>query len=190
MVAAGALVTTNAFGASGHTVKVKTRAVSPFGKILVTRHGHTLYVNRDDPKGTSTCVKACAEQWPPLIVRKGYTVSSSISGIGTIKRKNGKRQAAYHKHPLYKFAGDTAAGQANGQGLEGIWHVVKIGGTEPTPTPTPSETTTATPTPDPTETATATPTPTPTETTPPPTGGGGGGYGGGGGGGGGGYGGK
>ena len=30
----------------------------------------------------------------------------------------------FYGHPLYFFAGDTAAGQSNGQGLGGKWYVL------------------------------------------------------------------
>ncbi|HVS68315.1 MAG TPA: hypothetical protein VHE56_07160 [Mycobacteriales bacterium] len=173
LMAGGALVTTTAFGASSDTVRVKTKTVSPFGKILVKGNGATLYVYTEDTKGVSNCGGDCATEWPPFIVRKGYTVSNSVSGIGTIKRKSGKRQVAYHGRALYQFAGDSAPGQANGQGVEGTWHVVRIGSTaQPTSSPTESTSPTVTPT------DSSSPTATPTDTT--PVGGGGGGSGGGG----------
>lgn len=174
VMAGGALVTTTAFGASSHTVRVKTRSVAPFGKILVKASGLTLYVYTKDTRGVSNCGGDCAKEWPPFIVPKGYTVSSSVSGIDTIIRKSGKRQVAYHHRALYRFAGDSAPGQANGQGVEGTWHVVKIAASvQPTASPTPTESTSPSATPS--DTPTPTPTPTPTDTAPVTGGGGGGG---------------
>jgi predicted lipoprotein with Yx(FWY)xxD motif len=33
-------------------------------------------------------------------------------------------QVEYNGHPLYTFSGDTAPGQANGEGVAGMWYVV------------------------------------------------------------------
>ena len=37
--------------------------------------------------------------------------------LGTVRRKDGKRQVTYHRWPLYTFAGDSGPGQAHGNGL-------------------------------------------------------------------------
>ena len=48
-------------------------------------------------------------------------------------RPDGKDQVAAAGQPLYTFAGDTSAGDTNGEGVAGIWHVVKAeaAGTQP-----------------------------------------------------------
>ncbi len=51
--------------------------------------------------------------------------------VGTTTRSQGVRQVTYAGHPLYRYAGDTAAGQTNGQGSNGFgarWHVVSPSG--------------------------------------------------------------
>jgi hypothetical protein len=50
-----------------------------------------------------------------------------MSMLGTISRSDGTKQVTYAGHPLYFYAGDSAAGQTNGQGINsfgGIWGVV------------------------------------------------------------------
>jgi predicted lipoprotein with Yx(FWY)xxD motif len=87
---------------------------------------------------TSACTGACAGAWPPVtgtpVAASGVTLSGKL---GTISRGGGVLQATYNGHPLYTFAGDSAAGQATGNGVNGfgaLWYAIKIGsGTSSTP---------------------------------------------------------
>jgi predicted lipoprotein with Yx(FWY)xxD motif len=54
--------------------------------------------------------------------------------FSTIKRSDGSTQATFDGHPLYTFVGDTAPGQAKGNGLNaagGLWHEVTTSGSAP-----------------------------------------------------------
>ena len=53
----------------------------------------------------------------------GHVVApSGLSGqLGSFSRPDGSTQVMYKGMPLYTFVGDTAAGQANGQGLLNLW---------------------------------------------------------------------
>jgi predicted lipoprotein with Yx(FWY)xxD motif len=118
------------------TVKVVT---TPLGKILVTTKGFTLYAF--DPDGTDTvspkCIDACAGVWPAYVATKktkgvGKGLKAKLLGIG------GGGQVVYNDHLLYRFSGDSAAGDTNGQGVANIWHVVDNKGepvVEPATTP-------------------------------------------------------
>jgi predicted lipoprotein with Yx(FWY)xxD motif len=57
--------------------------------------------------------------------------------FGVITRSDGSKQATWNGHPLYTYIGDTAAGQAKGNGLNlsgGVWHeVVLTGAAAPAP---------------------------------------------------------
>jgi predicted lipoprotein with Yx(FWY)xxD motif len=48
--------------------------------------------------------------------------------IGVITRTDGTQQVTLDGHPLYHFSGDKAAGDTNGNGFGGIWHVVTTSG--------------------------------------------------------------
>lgn len=86
--------------------------------------GLTLYVFDNDPvgQGVSNCNGDCASNWPPLLVNDG--VASGVSDLGTIVRSDNSVQATYNGRPLYYFAGDSAEGDTNGDGLGGVWHTV------------------------------------------------------------------
>jgi len=108
------------------TVKLATTSL---GKVLVTTKGFTLYAF--DPDGTDTvspkCIDACAGVWPAYVATKktkgvGKGLDKSLLGIG------GGGQVVYNDHLLYRFSGDTAAGQTNGNGVGGVWHAVDADG--------------------------------------------------------------
>jgi len=115
-------------GASGGAPVVKSATVGTLGKVLVTSSGLTLYHFTQDTKNTATCTGSCATVWPPLFLAKGVKTAvggPGVTGLGTTKWANGKLQVTFHGEPLYRFAGDTAAGQAKGQNVGGTWFVVK-----------------------------------------------------------------
>jgi predicted lipoprotein with Yx(FWY)xxD motif len=60
--------------------------------------------------------------------RAGPGVTGKLS---VLTRSDGSLQAAYDGHPLYTYVGDSAPGQANGNGLNlngGLWHEVAASG--------------------------------------------------------------
>jgi predicted lipoprotein with Yx(FWY)xxD motif len=100
--------------------------------VLTTASGFTLYSFAPDTSTTSKCNGACAQNWPPVT---GSATAAGVTGtFGTIKRSDGSVQATFDGHPLYAFVGDTAPGQAKGNGLNaagGLWHEVTTSGTAP-----------------------------------------------------------
>jgi hypothetical protein len=78
---------------------------------------------------------SCATYWPP--VKGPATAGSGVTGtLGTITRPDGTTQATYDGHPLYTYLGDTAPGQAKGNGLNasgGVWYEMTVSGATPAP---------------------------------------------------------
>jgi len=112
--------------AAAASMMIGDRATS-LGTVLVNSAGRTLYTFAKDTKGMSACTGACATAWPPLVVGSGamLTGMSGVTGsLATITRSDGGHQATYDGHPLYTFAGDTAAGQTNGEGVKGAWFAI------------------------------------------------------------------
>jgi predicted lipoprotein with Yx(FWY)xxD motif len=100
--------------------------------VLTSAKGFTLYSFAPDTPTKSNCNGTCAQNWPPV---KGSATASGVTGtFGTIKRSDGSVQATFDGHPLYTFVGDTAPGQAKGNGLNaagGLWHEITTSGTAP-----------------------------------------------------------
>jgi predicted lipoprotein with Yx(FWY)xxD motif len=140
LLAGAALVPALAAGGGGvavaaapHHATINVRSEGSLGKVLVDSSGRTLYLFGKDRGGRSACSGACAQNWPPAVVSGKPTSGSGVkaSKLGTTTRSDGKRQVTYNGHPLYRFKGDTKAGQANGEGLTafgGIWDVVSPAG--------------------------------------------------------------
>jgi predicted lipoprotein with Yx(FWY)xxD motif len=117
------------------TAATVTVASSKLGKILTDGKGRTLYLFAADKTSKSTCDGACASLWPPLTVtgapNPGPGVPSSL--LGTTKRSDGTTEVTYAGHPLYYYAGDSAAGDTTGQNLTQFgakWYVLSANGTE------------------------------------------------------------
>ena len=84
--------------------------------------GFTLYVfDNDIGSAGSNCNGNCAGAWPPLIVEDSG--ASGVSGLSTITRGDGSKQAAYNGRPLYFFANDTSAADTKGDGVNGVWWI-------------------------------------------------------------------
>jgi predicted lipoprotein with Yx(FWY)xxD motif len=98
--------------------------------VLTNSKGFTLYSFAPDTSTTSKCNGTCAQNWPPV---QGLVTAAGVTGtFGTITRSDGSVQATFDGHPLYTFVGDTAPGQAKGNGLNaagGLWHEITTSGT-------------------------------------------------------------
>jgi predicted lipoprotein with Yx(FWY)xxD motif len=131
-VACGVALVLTAYGMGSTTAlarstkpTVSLAKVAVLGTVLVDSKGRTLYTFTNDGQAV-TCTGACAALWPPLEVKPGSTPRSGhgVTGLDTLP---GNRQVTEHGLPLYRYAGDSRAGQANGEGINsfgGIWHVV------------------------------------------------------------------
>ncbi len=108
---------------------VKTATITGV-TVLTNSQGFTLYSFAPDTSTTSKCNGTCAQNWPPV---QGPVTAAGVTGtFGTITRSDGSVQATFDGHPLYTFAGDTAPGQAKGNGLNaagGLWHEITTSGT-------------------------------------------------------------
>jgi predicted lipoprotein with Yx(FWY)xxD motif len=111
---------------------VSTASNASFGTILTDANGMTLYFfDKDKPvKPQSACTADCVVTWPLVLASEGTSVGAGLdqAKLGQITRPDGKVQLTYNSWPLYRYAGDTAPGQTNGQGIGGIWHVVGVDG--------------------------------------------------------------
>ena len=106
-----------------------TDASATLGTYLIASNGMTLYKYANDKSGTSTCSGACATAWPPYTIGNVSALANIQAGVkgqvGTIVRADGNTQVTYNGLPLYFYKGDAASGDTTGQGVGGVWSVVK-----------------------------------------------------------------
>jgi predicted lipoprotein with Yx(FWY)xxD motif len=128
--APAASATAQTGGSSGAALTVRS---GDLGRFLVDGQGRTLYLFERDTGTMSTCSGGCATVWPPATTtgkpQAGKNVNAAL--VGSTKRSDGQSQITYNGHPLYRYTGDSAAGDTNGQDLDqfgGSWYIVSPAG--------------------------------------------------------------
>jgi len=125
--------------AGGATTKPTVKAVqnAAVGKKVVVdaKKGMTLYYLTGDTKAKKCSGSPCTSFWPPITVRSLHTKVVKGKGIvgklTVFKRPDGKFGVALRGKPLYHYVGDSAKGQANGEGIQtfgGTWHAMPAAG--------------------------------------------------------------
>ena len=129
-------------GAPAMTIKTATLTVSGKSVVVLTNaQGMSLYYRTSDTP-TSVCSGGCASVWPPVLSTTTPSVSNTLPGTFSLLNDANGSQVAYNGHPLYTYSGDSAPGQANGEGFGNVWFVAP---TNLPATSTPSGSATPTP---------------------------------------------
>ncbi|WP_327400363.1 hypothetical protein OG194_09210 [Streptomyces sp. NBC_01288] len=112
------------------TTALTAKAMNGLGTVVTDNNGKTLYrFDKDEPSPSKwTCKDACTMTWIPVIAQDSVQTSGvEKSLLGTVHR-NGQPQLTLAGWPLYRYVGDTTAGEANGQGKDGEWYAVAPSG--------------------------------------------------------------
>ena len=96
------------------------------GTILVDQEGFTLYAFLNDTDGESSCTGDCLANWPAAVVEGGELNVGDLdaSMFSTVENAEAGTMLKIGDWPLYRFAGDAAPGDVNGQGVGEVWYVV------------------------------------------------------------------
>ncbi|MFT2096691.1 hypothetical protein ACMS1Z_18890 [Acidiphilium multivorum] len=96
------------------------------GRVYATSTGKTVYEFKKDVPHShkSACYGKCATLWPPVVAPAKF---KPMKPWGIATRKGGKKQLTYQGYPLYTWIKDTKPGDVSGQGVKGVWRVVKSG---------------------------------------------------------------
>lgn len=97
------------------------------GNYLVNQSGFTLYYfeNDSDVLGKSTCTGECALLWMPFYV-PDLTLPETLRAVdfGEITNIDGGKQTTFKSWPLYLYSKDKMDGDINGEGVDGLWHII------------------------------------------------------------------
>jgi len=97
------------------------------GSALAGEGGLTLYIQNQEGTGDIVCVDACLDSWPALEAPVDAG-DADASLLGEVTRPDGLVQVTYNGFPLYYFVGDSAEGDATGEGLNGVWFIADPAG--------------------------------------------------------------
>jgi len=104
------------------------------GDILVEIKGRGVYTyDGDKVANQSDCLGQCVLLWPPVYAEDEAKPKGSFTIL--VRKDNGKRQWAFKGKPLYRWVSDLKRGDAGGDGVAGVWRLVKV---FPKPTSQPS----------------------------------------------------
>ena len=102
----------------------KIMSKDKLGMVMTDPKGMTLYTFAKDTTGVSNCTGKCLANWP------AYTAPSQTGNlhmnISVITRPDGTLQYAWKGMPLYYFVKDGDSGDAYGNGVGGVWSVIKL----------------------------------------------------------------
>ena len=91
---------------------------------LVDAKGRGLYTwDGDKTASQSSCSAQCRLLWPPLFADVGAVPKGPFT---LVKRDDGRYQWALRGRPLYRWASDKNFGDAGGDGVGDMWHLVKV----------------------------------------------------------------
>ena len=124
-------------------IVVKKANNTTLGKVVLTSlKDRTLYTLSNEVHGKFFCTGGCLGIWPPLIVGKNIKPRGPTK-LGETRRPDGRFQVTFKGRPLYTYAGDSKAGDANGEGLMlgiGTWHAASLGAISSPPEKSPEPT--------------------------------------------------
>ncbi|MEU0793853.1 SCO0930 family lipoprotein [Amycolatopsis sp. NPDC005961] len=120
----------NAAPASNES-KLVVADVASVGQVITDQNGMTLYrFDKDTAKPPkSNCDGDCAKAWPPVLSTGDVQVQGiDKSLVGKVTRSDGTEQITVGGWALYRYAKDTKAGDATGQGVGGAWYAANAKG--------------------------------------------------------------
>src|SRR5579864_4250309 len=117
--------TSSSGGAGAGGASTVATGSTSLGMVLTNSQGFTLYYFTPEQGSKVVCAAdtACNTTWPPLTSSSGAPAApSGVNGtFATATLPNGQAEVTFNGWPLHTYSGDSAAGQTNGQGVEGKW---------------------------------------------------------------------
>jgi len=94
--------------------------------VLVDAQGMSLYIFTRDTADVSNCSGNCLKAWPAVSLTPAEVENVKASKtFGVITRADGLKQLTLEHRPLYYYVGDENPGDRVGQGMGGVWFLLK-----------------------------------------------------------------
>lgn len=93
------------------------------GTVMTDLKGMTVYTYVKDKTGVSNCTGGCLKTWPAYVAPA--QTGNFPANISVIKHDDGTLQYTWKGMPLYYYTKDGDSGDAYGNGVGGVWSVVK-----------------------------------------------------------------
>jgi predicted lipoprotein with Yx(FWY)xxD motif len=109
------------------TLILRVQDSPQLGEIVVDGNGYPLYrYDKDTSRPPqSNCLLDCWSNWPPVVDTSDIRLDGIDKAlIGTVTRPDSTRQVTIGGMPVYRYAKDTAAGEAKGQGADNLWYAI------------------------------------------------------------------
>jgi predicted lipoprotein with Yx(FWY)xxD motif len=103
--------------------KFRAWIVLDFKFALTTAEGRTVYSYANDSPMHPAFYDICEQAWFPVVA---IPQDVAYEPFTIFARADGLKQWAYEGVPLYTSARDTRSGEANGHGVDGLWHIVTV----------------------------------------------------------------
>ncbi len=108
---------------------------SQLGPVLFDGRDRALYLFTRDPGRQSRCYGACAAAWPPFFAKGMPRAAAGVDQdlLGTVKRRDGRRQVTYRGQPLYFYVDDPRGEVLCNDVVEfgGTWFALTAAGEPP-----------------------------------------------------------
>jgi predicted lipoprotein with Yx(FWY)xxD motif len=101
---------------------------SDYGPMLFDERGQAIYLFDKETTAQPACYGECAAAWPPVYTRGEPRAAGGVraSLLGSIRRRDGRRQVTYAGRPLYYYAHEKP-GEVRCHNVDlngGLWWVV------------------------------------------------------------------
>ncbi|KOU17663.1 lipoprotein [Streptomyces sp. WM6372] len=114
-------------GKAGSAGQLSVRDIASVGSVVTDSAGMALYrFDKDTPQPPkSNCEGDCATTWPAVPAEDASAATGIDAAlIGSVARADGSKQLTLGGWPVYRYAKDTKAGEAKGEGVGGTWHAL------------------------------------------------------------------
>ncbi|MFD7838241.1 SCO0930 family lipoprotein [Streptomyces sp. NPDC059761] len=114
-------------GKAGSAGQLSVREIANVGSVVTDSAGMALYrFDKDTPQPPkSNCEGDCATTWPAVPADDASAAAGIDAALlGSVARTDGSKQLTLGGWPVYRYAKDTKAGEAKGEGVGGTWHAL------------------------------------------------------------------